>query len=322
FLPLRREDGRGRVIRHDHVTFRAVVDVADHRALEAFSLQAAHLEDQLAVAVVEDRDLGVGRLAVVDVAEAAADADDRLGQSGLAQTPAGLVHLVDALVADVAVAVIPDPVPVVVDGAELGVAVRRVVRCRPAPEIIVHRRGRLLRAVHLADAVALLVAQAARQGHFAKLAGVQVLHRLAQPAAAAALGAGLADLLVLAGRLDDAPALADVVADRLLDVDVLAVLDRPDGGQRVPVVGGGDRDDVDVLVVDHLADVLDELGHLPLLAFDGLHRLADDALVAVADGGDDAAVLAVESANVRHAAAVDADDRDAQRVAAFLFRGL
>ena len=60
------------------------------------------------------------------------------------------------------------------------------------------------------------------------------------PGIAAALRAGLADPVVLAGRLDDAPAFADVVADRLFDVDVLAGLHGPDGGQGVPVVRRGD----------------------------------------------------------------------------------
>ena len=72
------------------------------------------------------------------------------------------------------------------------------------------------------------------------------------PGIAAALRAGLADPLVLAGGLDDAAAFADVVADRLLDVHVLAGLHGPDRHQRVPVVRRGDADDIDALVVEHL----------------------------------------------------------------------
>ena len=64
------------------------------------------------------------------------------------------------------------------------------------------------------------------------------------------------DPVVLAGGLDHPPAFADVVADRLLDVDVLARLAGPDRGQGVPVVRRGDRDGVDVLVVEDLAEVL------------------------------------------------------------------
>src|SRR5207247_660708 len=138
-------------------------------------------------------DLRVGRLAVIDVAEASADADHRLGQPLLAEAPAGDVHLVDALVAEVAVAVVPDPVPVVVDGAVGRLAVRRVVRGGAAPQVVVHRGGRLLVTVHLADARPRLVAQAARQLHLADAAGLHEGDGVAHPGHAAALRAGLAE---------------------------------------------------------------------------------------------------------------------------------
>src|SRR5262249_7974807 len=103
---------------------------------------------------------------------------------------------------------------------------------------------------------------------------------------------GLANLVVLAGRFDDPPAFADVVADRLLNVDILAGLQRPDGGQGVPVIGRGDRDDVNVLVFDYPAQVLLELGRHALGLLDLLDRVLGKSGVAVAHGGDDAIVLA------------------------------
>ena len=53
----------------------------------------------------------------------------------------------------------------------------------------------------------------------------------------------------------------DVIAQRLLHADVLAVLDGVHGGEVVRVVGGGDDDAVDVLgdFIEHLAEVLVEL---------------------------------------------------------------
>src|SRR5262249_28121767 len=157
----------------------------------------AHLEDQLAVAVVEDAYLGVGRLAVLRLhVEAPAQADRRPGQLILVQTPAGLVHLVDALVAQVAVAVVPHPVPVVM---ELLARQPLRLRRRAAPQVIVGR-GRDLAALRRgrADAGPQLVAQAARQLDLAQLAGVQEGDGLAHAGGAAALGAGLADAAVLA----------------------------------------------------------------------------------------------------------------------------
>src|SRR5262249_44176846 len=155
----------------------------------------------------EDANLGVGGLAVVHVAEAAADADHRFGQSVLAQAPAGLVHLVDALVAQVAVAVVPDPVPVVVQV----LAHERLVGGGPAPEVVVHGLGDGLSGLDLADAAAELVADAAGQLDLAELAGVEEGHGLAHARAGAALGPGLANAAGLARRLDNPAAFAHVV---------------------------------------------------------------------------------------------------------------
>ena len=60
-------------------------------------------------------------------------------------------------------------------------------------------------------------------------------------------------------HLHDPPALADIVADRLLDIDVLARLHGPDCGQGMPVVGRGDEDNIHGLVVEHRSQVLDRL---------------------------------------------------------------
>ena len=57
---------------------------------------------------------GVGRFLVVVEHEVAADGAD-LGRVLHAEAPAGDVHFVDALVAEIAVAVVPEPVPVVVE---------------------------------------------------------------------------------------------------------------------------------------------------------------------------------------------------------------
>src|SRR5205085_8205038 len=77
--------------------------------------QAADFEDQLRLTVIEDGDLGAGRLALVLEADAAAEADDALGQRGAGDGPARPVNLMDALIAEVAVAEVPEPVPAVVD---------------------------------------------------------------------------------------------------------------------------------------------------------------------------------------------------------------
>ena len=159
-----------------------------------------------------------------------------------------------------------------------------------------------------ADGAAPLVDDAAGQLHLAELAVADVLDGLDPRAAGAALRPGLADPAVLAGRLDDPPAFADVVADRLLDVDVLAGLHGPDRGQGVPVVGRGDGDDVDGLVVEHGPQVLDRLrGRTPLLdELGGDFRRA--VAVGIADVGDLAVRQAGQFLRVLLAADAAADD--------------
>ena len=63
--------------------------------------------------------------------------DDVLRQAVLAQPPAGDVHLVDALVADVAVAVVPVPVPLVVEA----VRVERPLGRGAEPEVVIDPFG-------------------------------------------------------------------------------------------------------------------------------------------------------------------------------------
>ena len=103
--------------------------------------------------------------------------------------------------------------------------------------------------------------------------------------AGTALGADLDDAAVLAGRGDHLPAFPDVVGEGLLDVDVLARLAGPDGGQGVPVVGRGDGHGVDGLVVEQLAEVAVGCDlFAPVL--EGLELVVQDLLVHVAQGGD------------------------------------
>src|SRR5207248_7879713 len=132
------------------------------------------------------------------------------------------------------------------------------------------------------------------------------LHDGGHAAGAALLGAVLDDPAVAAGGLDGDPALVDVVAARLLDVDVLAGLAGPDGHQGVPVVRRGDRDRIDVLVLEHPADVLHGPGRLAAGGLDALGGRAVGAGVGVDQVGDLDALEADVLVDVVPAAAVDA----------------
>ncbi len=111
---------------------------------------------------------------------------------------------------------------------------------------------------------------------------------LDQMRGAAALGADLHDPLVLAGRGQHRLALGHVDADRLLDIDVGPRLDGRDHRQGMPVVGRGDQDDVQVLLLEHLAVVgVGARGLLRGLAVrDDLGGLGQHLLVDVAQRND------------------------------------
>ena len=109
---------------------------------------------------------------------------------------------------------------------------------------------------------------------------------LASMRTAAPLRAGGDDAVVPPRGLDHLPALDDVVADRLLDVDVLARLAGEDRHERVPVIGRGNRHRIDVAVVEHAAEVGLGLGAAAVLLLDEGQRVLEVALVDVHDVRD------------------------------------
>ena len=263
-----------------------------------------------------NRDERVRGLSAVDVAEAAAHGDDLRGDFARVEEPAGDIDLVDRLIAKVAAAVVPEPVPIIVHRT-LGAGLLHLVGLvaadgfldvgRAVPEVVVDLgRDGVLRG--RADGLAALVADGAGDLHLAVLAGVDVLDRGADTGAGAALGAGLDDQLreVVRGG-DELLAFEDVMREGLLDVEVLAGLEGPDALDGVQVVRRSDRDGVDFLIFEHLAHVGVTLG-----AGVFLQALGDDAGVDVAEGDDADALDALELLDVLVTTAAEADDGDAE----------
>ena len=160
------------------------------------------------------------------------------------------VERMHAGVAEIAGAVLPEEVPVVVEV----ILVERSQRRRSQPQVVVHAGGR--RAVgHHADRIAAAIDDRLARVDLPEPAVTEKLDGLAEQRPAAALRAGLHDTVVAADRVDHAPAFDDVVADRLFAVDVLASLARHDGHQRVPVIRRGDGHGIDVAVVEHAPEI-------------------------------------------------------------------
>jgi hypothetical protein len=244
-------------------------------------------------------------LAVIFVSETATDGDDGLWE-GLVERPAGDVHLVNALVSDIAVAEFTVTVPVVmeavlVERAELGSAL---------PEIVIDA-GRDLAVGKMADAGTRLVAEAAGEAHFADVAVVNVLDALDMSGIGAGLGAGLADAVEFEPGLFEAAAFGEFVADGLFDIDILAGLHGPNGGEGVPGIWDGDGNGIDGFVFEQLADVGVLDGFRAAAVLQGALRWGESALIDVAEGDDLDAIIEGVGIEMVFAAAVQSDDGEA-----------
>ena len=130
----------------------------------------------------------------------------------------------------------------------------------------------------------------------------------------AALRSCLHDLLVLASRFDELPSFKHVVTDWLFDVHVLACLNSPDRGQRVPVIRSGNAGDMNRLVVEALSHVGVDGWPLPESFLDRVGLPVPHDLIDIDDRRDLAVFAFAEPVNVRATASVHTDHRDAQNL--------
>src|ERR1019366_1649268 len=243
----------------------------------------------------------VGRFLIVVEHELAADGAGFGGELH-AQAPASDIDFVNALVAQVAIAVGPIPVPVVVEAVFLE---RHLLR-RALPQVVIHI-GRRIADRFGTDGVAPLVAQAAREVDVADQAFAHLPHAVLQRRRGAALAALLHHPVILARRRHNLFGLEDIVRARLLDVDILAGAAGVDGHQGVPVIGRGDGDGVDRLVFEELAIVPVNRRFLLGDGLDAARRRVQHVLVDVAERHQLYIGLAGDLLDVVLAAAAQAD---------------
>ena len=127
--------------------------------------------------------------------------------------------------------------------------------------------------------------------------------------------AHLNDAAVRVHPLRQQLSLAGVVAARLLDIDVLAGLQRQQRCRRVPVIRRRDHQGVDVVVIEGTTEVTDSLGRTCLMVRYRGHGLLDRPRVDVADVGDLGPGGLREGLRQHVAAAVDAHDGDVDSLA-------
>ncbi len=245
-----------------------------------------------------------GRVAGVVPGEATAAGDDAFRQGDLVaeHDVAQVVEDVGPPVAELAVAAVPIPVPVVVEF----IAENLLVFGGAEPEVVVERHRRLQRSLALADRGTLAIAVAAHVFDLSEFAGVEEILDSTLEFIAALLGAALDDAVVFAGGFDDLATFPDVVGDGFFNIDVLPCLDRPDGGECVPVVAGGNDDGVDVFVLDKFAQISRALGVRKLLLGG-----RDAVFIRVAEVGDIDVLDSAEPLDGARAASAEADEADA-----------
>ena len=279
--------------------------------------QPSDFKNQRGLFVVVENDQGIGRFGIIEVAETSADGEDSRREGLFAEKAAGDVHLVDALVAEVAAPGVPDPMPVVMEArageGEFG--------GWAAPQVVIDRGRCGLFAVHLANAGASFVAKCAGVLELAERFVFYPFQRLGDSCTGAALHAHLDDALMDGGGFDELTTFPDVVRHGFLHIDILSRLDRPDGGEGVPVVGCGDGDNVDLFALEHFPDI--GIGRC-LVAFgrELRHAFVENGTIDIAEGDDPCAFAVEVIADVVLASPVEADDADADVVIGALGGGV
>src|SRR6266568_4250585 len=129
----------------------------------------------------------------------------------------------NALIAKIAAAIVPKPVPVIMNRPILGaVAPWRNQRRRTAPKVVVDVIRDGLRAGCFSNARPALVTEAAGDFDFPEVTRADPFNRLFDATAGTALRAGLDDLAILARGFDGFAPFPDVVGNGLFHVNILA----------------------------------------------------------------------------------------------------
>ena len=256
-----------------HPAFCAVEEIADGDAIFGVSVEASNLElEDGAVGVFVNGNLGIGCL-LGGIEGVITTGGFYFGWVLVfVHSPSRDVELVGALISDVAVAIIPVPVPVVMEavvvewsfrgGAEPDVVMDacHVVGIEAdtffsPDEVFVFFAG--AEAVGaFSEGVPCFVAEAFCHVDFSEFSIVQELHSATDVVHGAVLEADGDEAVVFSCGFDHFSSFEDVVRAWLFDVDVLSGLACPDCGECVPVVGDSDCDGVDVLVVVDAAEVV------------------------------------------------------------------
>lgn len=257
--------------------------------------------------------MGVRGFSVVHIPESTPDADNGGGELFFPEEPTGNINLVNALVTEVTIAVVPNPVPVVV---EL-LAKQIELRGRTAPEVEVDAFGDWLGATDLFDGTPRFVAGSAAVLEFPERIPFQPFDGGFESAGGTALGSALDNSVIFQRSSCELSSFPNGVGYRFFDVDIFSRLCGPDGGEGVPMIGCSNHYGVDVLALEEAANIAvgcDGLSGVVRLLFKDGFTVGDAFSVDVAEG-DETRIFGVQRVlEDAGATSADADSRNADGV--------
>jgi len=172
----------------------------------------------------------------------------------LPQGPMDQIEIVDAVIRDLAAAVVEEPTELIKPAIPI---VRHLPR-RPQPCFPVHAgRGRAVGRIADALGPFVLNMEGAHSRDLAQSATADILRHLAKHGRRAPVQTRLTNPLIPLYRLNHRPPLGDAQRDRLLDIYIFPGLAGMDGLQRMPVIGRGDDHRIHVLQFKQLAVVFE-----------------------------------------------------------------
>src|SRR5450755_3354532 len=124
----------------------------------------------------------------------------------------------------------------------------------------------------------------------------------------------LADALVLFHGFDEFAAFKSIVGAGLFDVDVFSSLAAPNADERMPVIGSGDGDGVNLFVFEKFANVPISFGSGRAKFFDFGDALGGNIFVDVTERGDFHVGDMLESLDMIAAAAAQSANGDADAI--------
>ena len=187
----------------------------------------------------------------------------------------------DGLVANFTVAGVPDPMPIVVEA----ITGEGLERGGAGPEIVIDAGGNRFRG-SVADGRAPFVANCASHVDIADGAVAEMMNGFEHTGVGARLAAVLANAVVFFYGTHELATFKGVVRAGFFDVDVFSCLASPDSHEGVPMVGSGDRDGVDVFVVEQLADIAVGFRFWQAKFLDVVKALVEYVFIHIAQSGD------------------------------------